>query len=201
MQLFKTDKAREELQPGRRTLSQRERALLLIADGRHTTTHLVALFGDAAEASRVAHTLIERGYLHLAAPPVEPSLSSSPSSVAQAADRTPEPIALPATDVAASTEPAAANEHNGLHEPLGGTRSLATTRQFLLALCEDIFAQREPTLADALREDLQEASDRDAMLTMAYTVIVHIESRAGTERAEAVRERVEQLLPTDDLAR
>jgi hypothetical protein len=38
MFLIKTEKARQELQPGRRTLGQRERALLLMADGRRSVS-------------------------------------------------------------------------------------------------------------------------------------------------------------------
>ena len=43
--LNKTDKGWAELQPGQRTLGQRERAVLLVADGRKATASLQALFG------------------------------------------------------------------------------------------------------------------------------------------------------------
>ncbi|MDM0033870.1 hypothetical protein QTI33_17175 [Variovorax sp. J22P271] len=63
MFLTKTDKARHELQPGRRTLGQRERALLLMADGQRSLTDFGALFGGREEAGRVARHLVQEGYL------------------------------------------------------------------------------------------------------------------------------------------
>ena len=63
MFLTKTDKARHELQPGRRTLGQRERALLLMADGQRSLTDFGALFGGREEAGRVARHLQQEGYL------------------------------------------------------------------------------------------------------------------------------------------
>ena len=43
--LIKTDKGRQELRPGTRTLGQRERALLLVADGSQSESRLGELFG------------------------------------------------------------------------------------------------------------------------------------------------------------
>jgi len=47
----KTDKARNELQGGQRTLTQRERALLLMADGRRSLTDFSPLFPTATKPS------------------------------------------------------------------------------------------------------------------------------------------------------
>lgn len=75
--LIKTLKGHEELLPGRRSLSQRERAILLVTDGRQSTASLKALFhGDA---STMVDTLIERGYLAEAAPPDPPRAPPPPS--------------------------------------------------------------------------------------------------------------------------
>jgi hypothetical protein len=59
----KTDKARDELQGGQRTLSQRERALLLMADGRRSLTDFSPLFTTRDEAEQALLALVQRGYL------------------------------------------------------------------------------------------------------------------------------------------
>ncbi|MBB1602226.1 hypothetical protein [Variovorax sp. UMC13] len=67
----KTDKARDELHGGRRTLSQRERALLLMADGRRTLSDFSSLFSNRDEAAQAIEALVQRGYLQAPeAPPV-----------------------------------------------------------------------------------------------------------------------------------
>ncbi len=66
MGLTKTDKARAELQPGQRSLGQRERALLLLADGRKTAHEVGAYLGH--EGERLVMQLLQDGYLtHLRA--------------------------------------------------------------------------------------------------------------------------------------
>jgi len=161
MFLTKTDKARHELQPGRRTLGQRERALLLMADGQRSLTDFGALFGGREEAGRVAHHLVQEGFLQ---------------------GRPGEPIeVIEAVSVAADV--------------FDGKRSLATTRMFLFDLCERMFVRRDPALAERLRETLREARDRDSMLATARAMLGEIEQAAGAARAEAIRERIEKLLP------
>lgn len=59
--LNKTDKGRAELQPGQRTLGQRERAVLLVADGRQVTETLQALFGGLGV--NIVHNLLANGYI------------------------------------------------------------------------------------------------------------------------------------------
>lgn len=61
MGLQKTDKARAELQPGRRSLGQRERALLLLADGQKTVREVAAYFGH--EGEQLVLQLLRDGYL------------------------------------------------------------------------------------------------------------------------------------------
>lgn len=71
--LNKTDKGRAELQPGQRTLGQRERAVLLVADGRKATASLQALFGGLGAG--IVRDLLAQGYIvdeTLPAPPVPP---------------------------------------------------------------------------------------------------------------------------------
>lgn len=168
MLLLKTDKARDELRPGQRSLNQRERALLLMADGQHSVTDFGPLFGGRAEASLAVQALVDRGYLQTQA----------------AARPRPEPVAP------AGPAPVAADTFEG-------RRSLATTRMFLFDLCERMFARRNPPMADDLRHALREARDRASMLAVADAMVADIEAHAGAERAESVRERIQKLLPAE----
>jgi len=69
--LLKTDKARHELSPGVRTLSLRERSLLLLADGR-PLAELQAMYNGVG-AEMVAE-LLRQGYL------AEPVVANAPGS-------------------------------------------------------------------------------------------------------------------------
>jgi hypothetical protein len=60
MMLLKTDKARLELQPGVRTLSLRERSLLLLADGK-PLHELQAMYNG--EGRQIVDELVHAGYL------------------------------------------------------------------------------------------------------------------------------------------
>lgn len=61
MLLQRTEKARVELQPGVRTLGQRERSLLLLADGRKSLLDFRPLFDGAGE--QIVLRLVREGYL------------------------------------------------------------------------------------------------------------------------------------------
>jgi hypothetical protein len=180
MQLQKTDKARAELQGGSRTLGQRERALLILADGK-TTVHAVNhLFNGQAQI--LAHQLIEAGYL------VGIDLKRPSSS------RTPAQAPAPAAAVPApASEPASANAADRFE----GKRSLATTRMFLFDICERMFVRRAPEQAEAFREALRNAKDRESMLAAAREMIAAVETLAGPERADSLSERIAMLLPPE----
>lgn len=176
----KTDKARDELQGGQRTLSQRERALLLMADGRRSLTDFSPLFANRIEAEQAIQALVSRGYLQDA--------QAEASAAAQAA--APPPTPVPAADpirIATSTD------------TFDGKRSLATTRMFLFDICERMFVRRDPKFALQMRDALREARDREAMLTIAALMLSEIEKAAGAERAESLRERIERLLPPAEI--
>jgi hypothetical protein len=164
----KTDKARDELQGGQRTLSQRERALLLMADGRRSLTDFSPMFASRGEAEQALHALMSRGYLHY------PQANPAPVAV----DRAAEPA-----------QAATAADH------FDGKRSLATTRMFLFDICERMFVRRDPRFAQQMRDALREARDREAMLTIAALMLTEVEKTAGAERAESLRGRIERLLP------
>ena len=173
----KTDKARDELQGGQRTLSQRERALLLMADGRRSLTDFSPLFANRTEAEQAIQALMSRGYLQDA---------QAMAAVAAAAAAAPTPMLMPAADpirIATSAD------------TFDGKRSLATTRMFLFDICERMFVRRDPKFALQMRDALREARDREAMLTIAALMLSEIEKTAGAERAESLRERIERLLP------
>ncbi|MFM9925470.1 hypothetical protein VLK31_20945 [Variovorax sp. H27-G14] len=176
----KTDKARDELQGDQRTLSQRERALLLMADGRRSLTDFSPLFTTRGEAEQVLLALVQRGYLH--DPHAAAVAASAAAQVAQAA----------AAAVAAVAEPIQVSMSA---DTFDGKRSLATTRMFLFDMCERMFVRRDPKFALQMRDALREARDREAMLTIAALMLSEVEKSAGPERAESLRERIDRLLP------
>jgi len=173
---IKTDKARDELQRGQRTLSQRERALLLMADGRRSLSDFSPLFTTRDEAEQVLLTLVQRGYLH----------DAQAAAAAAAATLAPAVPAVPVADAIQVSTSA---------DSFDGKRSLATTRMFLFDMCERMFVRRDPKFALQIRDALREARDREAMLTIAALMLSEIEKTAGPERAESVRERIDKLLP------
>jgi hypothetical protein len=140
-----------------------------MADGQRSVTDFGQLFGGREEAGRVAHQLIEAGYLQDRAPVPQP-----------------EPVAAVEVEVAAMSVSA---------DVFDGKRSLATTRMFLFDLCERMFVRRDPPLADRFRAALREARDRESMLATANAMLAAIEQAAGTERADSIRERIDKLLP------
>lgn len=77
--LNKTDKGRAELQPGQRTLGQRERAVLLVADGRKATASLQSLFGG--QGADIVRELLARGYI-VDETPAAPAAKPAPEPAA-----------------------------------------------------------------------------------------------------------------------
>jgi hypothetical protein len=167
--LIKTDKGRQELLPGNRSLGQRERALLLMADGAQTEATLGALFGG--EGQRLIGLLLAQGFLTRQADKrhtVRALEHSLPEGVAKA--------------------PA----HG---DPFAGTRSLATARMFLFDLSERLFAPRDKALAERYRAALREARDIETVLAVGRALIADVEAAAGSERADGISERLAKLLP------
>ena len=186
MYLCKTDKAREELAARLRTLTQRERAAVLMADGTRTGTELRILL-------QCDDGLIERlttgGYLQ---PVPAPSSASAPTS--------PRPVAmpLPAATAPKPKAPAPPPAGNRGSDNFDGKRSLATTRMFLFDISERMFARRHPDKAVLFRDQLREARDRDSMLMVSRDMITVIEQVAGHERADSLSERIAMLLPLQE---
>ena len=175
MQLQKTDKGRAELQGGKRVLGQRERTMLILADGKNTLQTIEHLFNG--QAKELAQQLIQNGYL------VGIDLQSQASVPAQAA----QPPVM--TEVVADKGSSADN--------FEGKRSLATTRMFLFDICERMFVRRAPEQAEVFREALRNAKDRESMLAAAREMITAVEAIAGHERADSISERIAMLLPPE----
>lgn len=205
MLLQKTEKARKELSPGVRTLSQRERTLLLLSEGK-TLTELRAMFDGAGAI--MAEKLMAEGYL---APvnaadiaPVSPGGPDGPSSpVATAAKEAPptpaaQPSATPAAPALAPTAPeagAAAKPKPPAEGSAELLKSLAGARMYLFDMSERMFARRDPALAKTFNEALRNARDRESMLQVSEQMLEEITKIAGQERADAVDERLQQFLP------
>lgn len=173
MLLLKTDKARVELRSGVRTLDQRERSVLLLADGNRSMDDFRELFHG--HGARIAAKLIADGYL----------LQS-----VQGADAQPVPAQPQVVTNALTSQSAPVNA-----DSFEGKRSLATTRMFLFDLCERMFARRDPDLAEVLRESLRQAKDRESMLAAGRQMVAEIERIAGAERADSISQRIAMLLP------
>ncbi len=193
MQLHKTERARAELKPGVRTLGQRERTLLLLADGSKSVQDFRPLFDGDGE--QIALRLLRDGFLEAhPGQKMQATLSASPvapatTPVIQAAEKLqhfPSPETTQAIKVSA--------------DQFEGKRSLATTRMFLFDICERMFARRNPEQAEIFREALRHAKDRETMLAVSREMIEEIEKVAGHERADSISERLAMLLPVNAAA-
>ncbi|UUZ75248.1 hypothetical protein LP414_25715 [Polaromonas sp. P1(28)-13] len=192
MQLHKTERARAELKPGVRTLGQRERSLLLLADGRKSMQDFRPLFDGDGEA--VALRLLHEGFL-------ETRSAKKPA---------PTPLAAPAPRPAVTAT--SAEQHQNFSSPdttqaiqvaadqFEGKRSLATTRMFLFDICKRMFARRNPEMAEGFHEALRNAKDRETMLAASRQMLEEIEKIVGHERADSISERIAMLLPANSPA-
>ncbi|QYY24720.1 hypothetical protein [Diaphorobacter sp. MNS-0] len=191
--LQKTDKARQELSPGVRTLSLRERSLLLMADGRPIES-LQAMYNGMG--AQIVQGLIHQGYLafstaHAPAPAVASAPITAPAPAPAPAPATAHALTSGAEHVSQSDESTSAAD---IPAP-SATRSLAGTRMYLFDINERMFARRNADLAREFHEALRNARDRDSMLEVGEALLDEITNLAGHDRAASVRERLVQLLP------
>lgn len=208
MFLHKTDKARAELRPGNRSLSQRERSLLLLADGTRSLENCKSLF--SGEGYDIALKLIREGYLERRVASSSSLAASTPpfrstNTVPSGFEPTQPPViedSVPDTVSPRSTYPSPETTQaiQAAADPFEGRRSLATTRMFLFDICERMFARRDPKLAEIFREALRQAKDRETMLLASHLMIDEIEKVAGSERADSISERIAMLLPSEQAA-
>lgn len=179
MRLAKTEQAKAELSPGTRTLGQRERTLLLLADGHKTAPELAAFVKNGG--SELVRQLVQDGYLAEVARTLHSAVAERPDPYA--------PVATPTQPTPVVAKPLTS------HDAFDGKRSLATTRMFLFDMAERMFARRDPDMAMRLRNDLRDAKDREAMLAVSQDMLKEVEAVAGRERADSIRERIVMLLP------
>ncbi len=178
MYLRKTEKASLALTARDRGLSLKNRAMLLLADGRKTDTELLNLVQAEPEA---LDALTVDGYLE--------RMRSGARTAHRSADRPADP---PPPQTAPTPSPVRVSA-----DGFEGKRSLATSRMFLFDLTERMFARRDPALARSLRERFREARDREAMLDVARELLGHIEQQAGSGRADEISARLAMLLPDE----
>ncbi len=171
MQLQKTEKGRAELSPGVRTLGQRERTFLLLADGRRSLQDIAQVLDG--ELDGLARRLIDDGYVE----PILPKPRKVSGRFGAALSPAPPPASV---------------------DTFEGRRSLATTRMFLFDICERMFSRRAPDMAEQFREALRSAKDRETMLAVSRDMIEEIEHVAGHARADSISERIAALLPVQD---
>lgn len=211
MQLHKTERARAELKPGVRTLGQRERTLLLLADGSKSVQDFRPLFDGSGE--QIALSLLRDGYLEthavksMARPeqmlsrPAIVASTLAPVQVKQVDQTPPAPRSAPtAAQRADFPSPETTQAIKVSADQFEGKRSLATTRMFLFDICERMFARRNPAMAERFREALRDAKDRNSMLAASRDMIDEIEKAAGHERADSISERLAMLLPSEAAA-
>lgn len=184
MRLQKTDLAKKELLPGVRTLGQRERSLLLMADGMNIAS-LSNLF--QGEGEKLVMQLLQSGYLS-EVKPVEARSSTKGTPPPSRADRSQAPQSPPDATPGA---PLSVDQFDG-------KRSLATTRMFLFDISERMFSKRSPEQAEFFRSRLRDSRDRVSMLATGQEILLEIENVAGYERADSIRERIAMLLPPEE---
>lgn len=197
MHLQKTDKAVLELASRQRTLGLKERALLLLADGRKTDAELLAMVQTEPD---LIDTLVRSGHLErlnkAPSPPATPSTRPAPAATERPPTR-PEQRSAPPVDSGFAVSALDAGPGRVAADTFDGKRSLATTRMFLFDLTERLFSRRNPPLALLLRERLRQARDRESMLAVARDLLAHIEDVAGPARADEVSSRLAMLLPDE----
>lgn len=168
MLLQKTEKARLELSPGVRTLSLRERSLLLLVDGK-PLSDLQAMYNGIG--AQIVENLMRQGYL------TGPAQTVAQGGARNAPHSIKSPIERP--------------------QPGDTLRSLAGARMYLFDTCERLFARRDPALAQQFRDALRAAKDRASMLDVGEAMFEEVALAAGNDRADSLREKFEQLVPLD----
>jgi len=169
--LNKTDKGRAELQPGQRTLGQRERAVLLVADGRKASASLEALFGGLG--ADIVRGLLAQGYIvdetplaPPAPPPTEPAASkgsvdafSGPRSLASARMFL---FDLSERMFAPRDKALALHFRDALREARDAGAMLAVSREMLVAIERIAGAERADAISERLAKLLPESALQDA---------------------------------------
>ncbi|WP_440108085.1 hypothetical protein [Acidovorax sp. BL-A-41-H1] len=182
MLLQRTEKARLELSPGVRTLSLRERSLLLLADGKPLHDLQAMYHGLGAQ---MVEQLVDQGYLS------KPAIHQADHPFTAPAGHAAMQQGLPGV----TAMPQAAEMVLSPGQPDPTLRSLAGARMYLFDTCERLFARRDPVLAEHFRNALRAARDATSMVDVGEAMFEEVAMAAGAERAATLRERLDQLLP------
>ena len=216
MRLNRTDKAREELQSQRRTLSIRQRQILFLADGQRTQADIAALIGT--QHTSLLDELVQGGYL--AAPPVlrapqrGDALRRDGIQVVQPVPAPTRPQTAPAPmDAAEDHEPEAEAQHSRLDSRLladwVGPEALLTDEQREARAQEaerkalvraryylqDIHDRLFPANHLGLREQLFLARDGEAIRRCAAVLLGALREQASSDRADLIQSQVVQIWP------
>jgi hypothetical protein len=164
--LNKTDKGRAELQPGQRTLGQRERAVLLVADGRKATASLQALFGGVG--ADIVRELLAGGYIVEEAPqaPVAPPPEAAASRGSSDAFSGPRSLAsarmflfdISERMFAPRNKTLALQFRDALREARDAPAMLAVSREMLIAVEGMAGAARADAISERLAKLLPESA-------------------------------------------
>lgn len=173
--LTKTEIGRQALAPGDRTLTPRERMLVLLADGQRSAQDLLGLV--AGTRIELVHDLLTRGFLAR-----ETGAARGPTLPAGVRHPT-----VPAPAAAAATPPEA-TEPSPPESPW--VRSAAATKLYLMDVAERTFARADPAQWELLREMLRDVRDDDGLLQALQFVMQAIARAAGEERARAIRSQL-----------
>lgn len=169
--LTKTEIGRQALAPGNRTLTPRERMLVLLADGQRNAQDLLGLV--AGTRIELVQDLLTRGFL-----------SPEPATAARA-PATPAGLQRTAPEAA---EPAVPPDATPPDSPW--VRSAAATKLYLLDVAERTFARADPSQWELLREMLRDVRDDSALMEAMQFVTQAIARAAGEERARTVRSQL-----------
>lgn len=185
--LMKTELARLALAPGTRTLSPKERALVLLADGQRTAHELLDIVSGAS--LELVHGLISRGFLS-SAPSASPAPLAPPAPRPGPAAARPKTVA-PVAAVEAPPSPPKVRHEIPAPAPARAerrpTRTPAATKLYLMDLSERVFARSDPQQWERLRDLLREVRDEEGLLQAIGQVTRAISQAAGEDRAAAVR--------------
>lgn len=183
MYLQKTDQAVLELARRDRQLLLKERALLLLADGKKSDVELLSM---VQADTPLLDGLVARGFLVR----LMSAASARTPTRRDTAETLPPRNSLQDAALTTTSIRVAADTFEG-------KRSLATARMFLFDLTERMFSRRDPALALAFRERFREARDRASMVGVSRDLLQHIEEQAGASRADEVSARLSMLLPDE----
>ena len=165
--LNKTDKGRAELQPGQRTLGQRERAVLLVADGRKATASLQALFGGLG--ADIVQALLDHGYIveETPVPPATPP-ASEPAAAKGSVDAFSGPRSLASARMflfdisermfAPRDKALALHFRDALREARDAPAMLSVSREMLVAIERLAGADRADAISERLAKLLPESA-------------------------------------------